>query len=147
MAEKTESKKYHTDAIYRCRIVENKHNYYLVKQCAILKNNGDKKSLYIPRYNIYLNKLLVEEELIPGDYVSITLEFVDKKTNVTNVIEVTKSPRFTTSSKKTENTETDDKNSNKNSNKNRNKNSNSNSNRNSNMFGTLYSSDSESDSD
>lgn len=129
MVEKTESKKYHTDAIYRCRIIENKHNYYLIKQCAIWKNNGDKKSLYIPQNNIYLKKSLVEEKLSPGDYVAITLELIGKKTNVTNVTEVTKTLKYTNSNKKVlEKTEVYVEKQQKNSN---------------NMFSALYTSDSD----
>ena len=85
-----ETTKYHTDAVYRCRITSEKKNYYLLRLAAVLKNNGDRKTLFIPRNEMYLNKqdaiivdIRSEEEFKKGHIVNaknITLSQIEKGT-------------------------------------------------------------------
>ena len=87
-------KKCHTDAEYRCRITSIRTRFYLLQQCAILKNNGDRKTLFIPRNEIFLNKEMVDDKLQVGDYVSIKLEVDGRRTTITQVLSIDKIMRI-----------------------------------------------------
>jgi len=88
-----ETTKYHTDAVYRCRITSEKKNYYLLRLAAVLKNNGDRKTLFIPRNEMYLNKDMIQDELKPGDYLSLKLEASGRRTNIKEVLHIDKIER------------------------------------------------------
>ena len=129
----TESKKFHTDAIYRCRITScERKNFYLMRQCAIMKNNGDKKTLFIPKNELFLKRDMVEDKLQVGDYVSIKLEIDGRRTNITEVLNIDKIQRI---EKKVEKNNKDNKKEDLKEKKNPN------------VFAALMNSDSDSDSD
>lgn len=48
----------HTNADYRCRIVDNKYAHFMVKQCAVVNNYGSKKNF------IYLEEIFTLRKLI-----------------------------------------------------------------------------------
>ena len=130
-----ESKKYHTDAEYRCRVTSIRNRFYLIQQCAILKNNGDKKTLYIPRNEIFLKKDMVKDQLQIGDYVAIKIEVDGRRINVTQVLSVDKVMRLERKEKKeNKSTKKDDSNTTK-------------SGKVTNLFSLLMDSDSDSDSE
>jgi len=89
-----QTNKHHTDAIYRCRILECNYNHYIVKLATITKNNGDKKTLFIPNRNIYVKKYMIKEDVDVGDYINLTLVLSGQRTNVTKVLNIEKTIKF-----------------------------------------------------
>lgn len=85
----------HTNADYRCRIVDNKYAHFMVKQCAVVNNYGSKKELYLPRRNIYLEKTEQIEDLNVGDYVTVKLKLENKRTLIESIINFTKVNKVT----------------------------------------------------
>lgn len=100
---------YHTNADYRCRIVDNKFSHFMVKQCAVINNYGSKKELYLPQRNIYLKKIGDIEDLDVGDYVTVKLTFENRRTNITSIIDVTKVPKFTKTNEQKESSDSAEK--------------------------------------
>ena len=94
MESKTVSNNTHTNAEYRCKVHEIKKNFYVVKMCSIVTNYGDRKTLHIPKRELYVRKDMIKEKLNIYDYVNIKFTFQDRKYNVTDVLswDVTKIP-------------------------------------------------------
>ena len=72
---------FHTNAEYRCKIIDVKKNFYVVKMVKPFTND-DKKTLYIPRRNIFVNKDLISEKLKKYDFVTLKLTLLNKSYNI-----------------------------------------------------------------
>ena len=72
---------FHTNAEYRCKIIDVKKNFYVVKMVKPFTND-DKKTLYIPRRNIFVNKDLISEKLKKYDFVTLKLTLLNKGYNI-----------------------------------------------------------------
>lgn len=94
MESKTVSNNTHTNAEYRCKVYEIKSNFYVVKMCSIVANYGDRKTLHIPRRELYVRKDMIKEKLNKYDYVNIKFTFQDRKYNVTDVLSWNVSPKI-----------------------------------------------------
>ena len=101
---KTES--YHTNAEYRCKVMEVRKNFYVVKMVNIVKNYGEKKTLHIPRRDLFVKKDLVSEKLVINDYINLKFTYINRRYNVTEVLLVDMLPRISKEEKKTK-TKTD----------------------------------------
>ena len=80
----------HTNADYRCRIIENKESHFMIKQCSVEKNYGSKKGLHLPRRPIYLKKDEQTKALDVGDYLTVKLKLNNRRTNVESVLNINK---------------------------------------------------------
>ena len=94
MESKTVSNNTHTNAKYRCKVHEIKKNFYVVKMCSIVTNYGDRKTLHIPKRELYVRKDMIKEKLNIYDYVNIKFTFQDRKYNVTDVLSWNVSPKI-----------------------------------------------------
>lgn len=72
---------FHTNAEYRCKIIDVKKNFYVVKMVKPFTSD-DKKTLYIPRRNIFVNKDLISEKLKKYDFVTLKLTLLNKSYNI-----------------------------------------------------------------
>ena len=72
---------FHTNAEYRCKIIDVKKNFYVVKMVKPFTSD-DKKTLYIPRRNIFVNKDLISEKLKKYDFVTLKLTLLNKGYNI-----------------------------------------------------------------
>ena len=72
---------FHTNAEYRCKIIDVKKNFYVVKMIKPFTSD-DKKTLYIPRRNIFVNKDLISEKLKKYDFVTLKLTLLNKGYNI-----------------------------------------------------------------
>ena len=78
----------HTNADYRCKVYEVKKNFYVVKMVNIAKNYGDRKTLHIPRRDLFVKKDLIKEKLAENDYINLKFTYVDRRYNVTDILSV-----------------------------------------------------------
>ena len=78
----------HTNADYRCKVYEVKKNFYVVKMVNIAKNYGDRKTLHIPRRDLFVNKDLIKEKLAENDYINLKFTYVDRRYNITDILSV-----------------------------------------------------------
>lgn len=103
-----ESKKelYHTNAEYRCKVMEVRKNFYVVKMVNIVKNHGEKKTLHIPRRDLFVKKDLVSEKLLKNDYLNLKFTYLNRRYNVTEVLSVNMLSRISTEEKKTNSNKT-----------------------------------------
>jgi len=94
-AVQTESKSesYHTNAEYRCKVMEVRKNFYVVKMVNIAKNYGEKKTLHIPRRDLFVKKDLVSEKLLKNDYINLKFTYLNRRYNVTEVLSFNMLPR------------------------------------------------------
>jgi len=99
----TETKKesYHTNAEYRCKVMEVRKNFYVVKMVNIVKNHGEKKTLHIPRRDLFVKKDLVTEKLLRNDYINLKFTYLNRRYNVTEVLSIDMLPRVSKEEKKT----------------------------------------------
>ena len=88
MATTTQSQTTHTNAEYRCKVYEVKKNFYVVKMVNIAKNYGDRKTLHIPRRDLFVNKSLIEEQLAEHDYIHLKFTYVDRRYDLTDILSV-----------------------------------------------------------
>ena len=72
---------FHTNAEYRCKIIDVKKKFYVVKMVKPFTSD-DKKTLYIPRRNIFVNKDLISEKLKKYDFVTLKLTLLNKSYNI-----------------------------------------------------------------
>jgi hypothetical protein len=72
---------FHTNAEYRCKIIDVKKDFYITKMIKVFTND-DKKTLYIPRRNIFVNKDLISEKLKKYDFVTLKLTLLNKSYNI-----------------------------------------------------------------
>ena len=94
----------HTNAEYRCRVYEVKKNFYVTKMCAVIKNYGEKKTLHIPRRELYVKKDSVPVKLSVGDYVSLKFTYEDRRYDITEILsfDITQKVRLEKNDKKKE---------------------------------------------
>ena len=78
----------HTNADYRCKVYEVRKNFYVVKMVNIAKNYGDRKTLHIPRRDLFVKKDLIKEKLAENDYINLKFTYVDRRYNVTDILSV-----------------------------------------------------------
>lgn len=78
----------HTNADYRCKVYEVRKNFYVVKMVNIAKNYGDRKTLHIPRRDLFVKKDLIKEKLTENDYINLKFTYVDRRYNVTDILSV-----------------------------------------------------------
>jgi len=88
MATTTQTQTTHTNAEYRCKVYEVKNNFYVVKMVNIAKNYGDRKTLHIPRRDLFVNKSLIEEQLAEHDYINLKFTYIDRRYDVTDILSV-----------------------------------------------------------
>ena len=96
---KTES--YHTNAEYRCKVMEVRKNFYVVKMVNIVKNYGEKKTLHIPRRDLFVKKDLISEKLLKYDYINLKFTYLNRRYDVTEVLSFDVLPRISKEEKKT----------------------------------------------
>ena len=72
---------FHTNAEYRCKIIDVKKKFYVVKMVKPFTSD-DKKTLYIPRRNIFVNKDLISEKLKKYDFINLKLTLLNKGYNI-----------------------------------------------------------------
>ena len=72
---------FHTNAEYRCKIIDVKNDFYVTKMIKVFTND-DKKTLYIPRKNIFVNKDLISEKLKKYDFINLKLTLQNKGYNI-----------------------------------------------------------------
>jgi hypothetical protein len=84
----TQTQTTHTNAEYRCKVYEVRKNFYVVKMVNIAKNYGDRKTLHIPRRDLFVNKSLIEEQLAEHDYINLKFTYVDRRYDVTDILSV-----------------------------------------------------------
>jgi hypothetical protein len=72
---------FHTNAEYRCKIIDVKKDFYITKMIKVFTND-DKKTLYIPRRNIFVNKDLISEKLKKYDFINLKLTLQNKGYNI-----------------------------------------------------------------
>ena len=72
---------FHTNAEYKCTVINVKKNYYIVKMVKPFTKD-DKKTLYIPRRYLFVNKDLISEKLKKYDYITIKLTLLNKGYNI-----------------------------------------------------------------
>ena len=72
---------FHTNAEYKCKITDVKNDFYITKMIKVFTSD-DKKTLYIPRRNIYVNKNLILEKLKKNDYITLKLTLLNKGYNI-----------------------------------------------------------------
>ena len=78
----------HTNADYRCKVYEVRKIFYVVKMVNIAKNYGDRKTLHIPRRDLFVKKDLIKEKLAENDYINLKFTYVDRRYNVTDILSV-----------------------------------------------------------
>ena len=83
----------HTNAEYRCKVQEIRKNFYIVKMVNIAKNHGDRKTLHIPRRDLFVKKDLISEKLQQYDYINLKLTYINRRYNVTEVLSFDKLQR------------------------------------------------------
>ena len=72
---------FHTNAEYKCKIIDFRKNFYIVKMVKVFTSD-DKKTLYIPRKNIFVNKDLISEKLKKYDFINLKLTLQNKGYNI-----------------------------------------------------------------
>tara|TARA_A100001015_G_C14625320_1_gene569515 strand:+ start:191 stop:586 length:396 start_codon:yes stop_codon:yes gene_type:complete len=128
-----EIKVFHTDAIYKFRIININEKSYILKQCSIIKKNNLKNHIFIPKKNIFLNKNSVNQKLNIGDYLSAEIKNKNNISYIKKIIDITKIKKFNNEENKEK------------SNNIKNLSKKINFNKNNNKFSELYNSDSEID--
>lgn len=104
----TQNESVHTNAEYRFKVMEVKKNFYVVKMVNVVKNNGDRKTLHIPRRDLYVKKDLVSDKLSQYDYINLKFTYVNRRYNVTDVLSFDKVQRTSSEQKQTKVTKNDD---------------------------------------
>lgn len=72
---------FHTNAEYKCKIIDVKKDFYITKMIKVFSYDN-KKTLYIPRKNIFVNKDLISEKLKKYDFITLKITLLNKGYNI-----------------------------------------------------------------